>query len=513
MMPPMVGETDMFGSFVLDRRCEAVTRNGEPIAIGHRGFGLLTTLLDANGETVSKADLMDAAWPDVIVEESNLTVQIAELRKALGQSPEGTDWIITVPRFGYRLVRSSAAADADSPDQRPALAVLPFANLSDDPEQGYFADGVVDDIITALSRFRSFAVTARNSSFAYKDMAVDVRGVARELGVRYVLEGSVRRAGGRVRVAAQLLDGTTGMHLWAETYDGVADDIFEMQDGIAASVVSIVEPQIQFAEIERSRRERPQSAAAYDLHLKAKSLFISMSPDDTAAALSLYLRLLDLEPGNAMFIWGAVQVVSYRLAMGFPWITANDRTLCIAWCHRGLALPGIDATAMAQLGMGLINAKEQELGFPTVLRAAELNPNSSTALCAAGIGCLLWGNLDEAEPYFRRILTLSRGGLDMHKALTCLAHLAMLRGDYEGALSWAGKSRLANENFAPTHWMLIAASAQLGRLDEARRWLARYLAISPGATIAGIAAAQPARDGSRLQPILEGLRMAGLPGD
>jgi TolB-like protein len=187
---------------------------------------------------VSKADLMQRAWPDTTVEESNLTVQIASLRKALGPAPDGREWITTIPRTGYRLVIASAGAGdaADFMPMRPTLAVLPFANLDGGPDQDYFADGVVNDIITTLGRFRSFAAVARHSSFAYGGSFPDVRLVAKELGVSYLLQGSVRRSGSRLRIAAQLVDGDSGIHLWAQSFDGEIGDLFDFQDRISQAV-------------------------------------------------------------------------------------------------------------------------------------------------------------------------------------------------------------------------------------------------------------------------------------
>ena len=212
----MADGTFAFGPFVLDTARGALLRDGAPAGLGQRALAVLAALAATPGRTVSKADLLARAWPDAVVEEGNLTVQIAALRKALGQTDDGRDWILTVPRVGYRLVVPAgreAAADAPA---IPRLAVLPFANLGGEPEQEWFSDGIVDDIITALSRFRSFAVVARISSYVYKGRAEDVRQIARELGVRYVLEGSVRRAGDRLRITAQLVDGATGGQLWAE---------------------------------------------------------------------------------------------------------------------------------------------------------------------------------------------------------------------------------------------------------------------------------------------------------
>ena len=261
----MTGAPLAFGSFLLDCSRGTLTRDGAPVPLGQRALAVLAALAETPGRTVTKEALLARAWPDTIVEEGNLTVQVAALRKALGGDQ---DWILTVPRIGYRFALAAPPTSEPAP-VIPSLAVLPFANLGAHPEQDWFSDGVVDDIITALSRFRSFAVVARSSSFAYKGRAVDVRQVARELGVRYVLEGSVRRAGDTLRITAQLVDGTTGAHLWAERFDGALDEVFAFQDRITADVAFIIEPQIQMAEIERSRRERPGSIAAYDACLQA----------------------------------------------------------------------------------------------------------------------------------------------------------------------------------------------------------------------------------------------------
>ena len=274
-----------FGPFVLDRERQALLRDGQPVAIGHRGYLILEALLDANGGTVGKITLLERAWPGVVVEEANLTVQIGYLRKALGA--EGETLIVTVPRAGYRLVQpSSAAAVFVSSPAVATIAVMPFADLSSPPEQEYFADGVVDELITALSRFKSFAVVSRTSTFAYKHRATDIRAAARELGVRYVLDGSVRRAGDRLRVTAQLLDSESGAHLWAEKFDGATEDIFAFQDAITESVVGLVEPTIRKAEIERARRKAPSSLAAYDLFLRAIPAMYRMGREDYTSAIA-----------------------------------------------------------------------------------------------------------------------------------------------------------------------------------------------------------------------------------
>ena len=225
-----------------------------------------------HGEVLTKAELLDAAWPGMAVEESNLSVQIASLRKLLGPAPDRGEWIATVPRVGYRFVGDTEAPATPQKQASshepviPSLAVLPFENLSSDPEQDYFADGVVEDIITALSRFKSFAVIARNSSFVYKGRAVDVRQVAEELGVRYVLEGSVRRADERLRITAQLVEGTSRRASLGRQVRRRVEDVFDVQDRITESVVGVVEPHI--------RRRRSNDRAASDR--KASTLTISI---------------------------------------------------------------------------------------------------------------------------------------------------------------------------------------------------------------------------------------------
>ncbi len=260
------------------------------------------------------------------MEESNLTVQIAALRRALAKAAGVERWIETLPRRGYRYIGPAVALgdpDAEAivqtspalalPDT-PSVAVLPFSNLSGDPEQGYFADGIVDDIITGLSRIKWLFVIARNSSFTYRDRPVDVKQVGRELGVRYVLEGSVRKVSDRVRINGQLVDAVTGMHVWAERYDRKFDDIFALQDEIAVSVVGTIEPSLRQAEVARVKRKRPDSLDAYDLVLRAQPDIYCGMPERSAVALVLLERALALDP-------------VYALAHGFSAMGYHNRFL------------------------------------------------------------------------------------------------------------------------------------------------------------------------------------------
>ena len=246
----MPDERLAFGPFTLDPGRATLSRHGRPVSVGHKGLLLLQALLRTPGQTVDKASLMDAVWPGLAVEESNLSVQIAALRKLLGMSDDGHQWIATVPRVGYRFVGSvdsakETAAAAPSPIQsRPSIVVLPFSLTGDGGNRQYLADGITEDIIISLARFRWFRVAARNSSFALKDRLPDIRQIARELGTRYVLEGSIRHAAPQLRISAQLIDAVDGHHVWAERYDLQMADAFAIQDEIAERVAGAIEPEL-----------------------------------------------------------------------------------------------------------------------------------------------------------------------------------------------------------------------------------------------------------------------------
>jgi TolB-like protein len=273
--------------------------------LGSRVLDILCVLVSAKGEVVTKGDLMARVWSGLVVEDRYIHVHVSALRKALDEGTRGQSHVVTVPGRGYRFIGLQSVPDADKgkldtvrglplPD-RPSIAVLPFANLGGDPEQEYFADGIVENIITGLSRMRWLFVIARNSSFAYKDRAVDVKEVGRDLGVRYVLEGSVRRSAARVRITGQLIDTATGAHLWADRFDGGLEDIFDLQDGITASVVSAMTPKLERAEIERAKRKPTKSLDSYDYFLRGMAAVYQWTRRDLDDALKLFYRAIELD--------------------------------------------------------------------------------------------------------------------------------------------------------------------------------------------------------------------------
>lgn len=273
----MAGQQFVFGPFVLNMQRGTLLREGRAIAVGHKGLSLLHALVQAPAQSLTKAALMGAVWPDTVVEESNLSVQIAALRKLLGPQPDGREWIATVPRVGYRFVgdvqildqaaaaKHSRGTDPLAATDRPSIAVLPLTNVSGDKEQEYLADGITEDIITALTRFRWFRVIGRNSSFVYKGKSIDSKQVASELGVHYVLEGSVRRSGEHIRISVQLVDAASASQIWAERYAMELTEVFAVQDAIAERVAGAIEPELLKTESLPTGPRHSGNVTAWDL--------------------------------------------------------------------------------------------------------------------------------------------------------------------------------------------------------------------------------------------------------
>jgi tetratricopeptide (TPR) repeat protein len=325
-----------------------------------------------------------------------------------------------------------------------------------------------------------------------------------------LLEGSVRRAGERLRIAAQLVDGTSGAHLWADKFEGVVKDIFDVQDRITESVVLVVEPHIRQAEIERSRRKPPESLDAYDLYLRALSKIYVSQQGENAEAHALLMRAVELEPNYASFLVHAGWALERNVIMGWPPLTGDDRTASLELVRRAIANARGDAEVLARCGGALLHMEhDYERGMQIVASAVETNPNNQMVLIFAAVAQLHCGSLEESVAFSRRAIMISPGD-PAYMPMTAIAHAQMALGNYDEALKAAERSRAVNPNYPPTYWMLISANAQLGRMDEARRWLAKFRSLTPGATIASIWSGQPQKDPSRMAAILDGLRLAGL---
>jgi TolB-like protein/tetratricopeptide (TPR) repeat protein len=481
------------GPFRLHTQANILFRGVEPVALGHRAVLLLKVLIEQAGAPVSKEALIEAAWPGLAVEDGNLTVQIAALRRVFEQESGGESWIETLPRRGYRYVgpitaltdKGPAAATAVPstpplaiPD-RPSIAVLAFQNLSGDPEQEYFADGVVEDIITGLSHIKWLFVIARNSSFIYKGKTVDVKRVGQELGVRYVLEGSVRKSGERVRITAQLIDAENASHLWAQRYDRSLDDIFAVQDEITLSVVGAIEPAMRDAEIERVKRKRPDSLDAYDFVLRAMPyLTVTPMPQQANAAMPLLEQALALEPDYARahgFLAWCHEILFLR--GGYK---EESRAIALHHAHAAIAHAQDDATALT-LGafvMAMIGT-DRVTPFEIFDRALAITPFSSLTLglgsTAAAYACNVERALDWGERSLRPSPYDQMSYLGHHAM--ALAYFQLKR--YEESAQAAHRAILANPTFSMCYLALAAPLARLGRMEEAKEVTAKILSMHP----------------------------------
>jgi TolB-like protein/Tfp pilus assembly protein PilF len=505
----MAQGTVAFGPFVLDRAREALTRDGRTINLGHRGYALLAALVEANGEPVGKSALMEAAWPGTIVEEANLTVQIASLRKALGDDSESL--IVTVPRVGYRLIGS--APREDNAGGRPLLAVLPFANLSSDPEQDFFADGIAEDLITALSRFRTFSVVARGSSFALRGQPLDVREVGRRLGSRYLLDGSVRRGGEILRVSAKLADATTGEQLWAERFDGAREDIFSMQDHITEAVIGFIQPELERAEVVRARQKRPDNLDAYDLYLRALPLVNGPDPTGYETAIDLLRHARELDPKFGIVAALLGWAYEKRFTLNMPPLTEDDAAEIVRLARTALTLDPNDPRVLVICGWLLIRAAQDfDAGLAAARRAYAANPNDLLVLNLTATANLLAGDLLEARTAYHRALALGANAPEAYLNLAGVAHTHLHAGEYEAALEWGRRSLETFNDWPVNYWTLAAAAAHLGRDEEARAYLGRLRQLVPSFSMEH-AAKLPMRDPVRWAHLIDGLRKAGLPAD
>src|SRR6516162_5801157 len=473
-----------FGRFRLDLARRELRRDQTPVRLGSRALDILCVLASAGGKLVSKDELMERVWAGVVVEEHNIQVHISALRRALAEDGDGESLIVTVPGRGYRLHRApepraadNAGAEPSAPvAEQPSLAVLPFLNLSGDPEQEYFADGMVEEIITALSRIRWLFVTARNSSFAYKGQNVDVKRVGRELGVRYVLEGSVRKSGNRVRIACQLIDAVTGAHLWADHFDGPLEDVFDLQDKVASSVSGVIEPALQEAEAARSTGRPTTDLTAYDLYLRARAMVWS-SARQIPEALGLLEQAIARDPryGPAL-AWAAF--CCYRLLLDGPSDDpAADRLKGADFAQRALKIAGDDPEVIVNAALALSCFGEDiDAMIALVDRALALNPNFARGWHVGGILRLFAGHPDPAIEYAETALRLSpRARVGTSLSLVGQAHFLARR--FDEAVPKLLLAIQDDPTFPAPYRYLAACYAHMGRLAEAQEIVQRLRAI------------------------------------
>jgi len=393
--------------------------------------------------------------------------------------------------------------------EKPSIAVLAFQNMSGDPEQEYFADGMVEEITAALCRVRDFFVIARNSAFSYKGRAVPMQQVSRELGVRYLIEGSVRKAGNHVRVTAQLIDGTSDTHLWADKYDGAITDIFDLQDRITASVVGAIQPSVRSAEIERSRRKRPESLDAYDLVLRAYPNVWSLERAANAEALKLLYQATAIEPDYSLALsltaWCHAQQVVYNWAVE----PASARTEALRLAQMAATTSGEDPTILTVLGAAYAIVHKHSVAARLLEKALALDPNSAWAWNRSGWLQTYLGNPDISIDHFERALRLSPFDPLNFNAYIGIGGAHFAAGRYDDAALWIEKGLIDRPGATWAYRELVAAYTLLGRDSDARAGLLRLINDYPDLTVSKVLSAlvypQP-----MLDRIAEGLRKAGM---
>jgi TolB-like protein/Tfp pilus assembly protein PilF len=477
----MMPRSFAFGPFVLDADRGTLTRAGHPVSVGNKGLLLLQAFLRGPGQAFSKSDLMDVAWPGTAVEESNLSVQIAALRKLLGPPPEGGEWIATIPRTGYRFVGNvhalnavanvavSPASHQSDPQPRSSIAVLPFANISGDKEQEYLADGITEDIITALTRFRWFRVIARNTSFVYKGKSVDAKHVARELGIRYLLEGSVRKSGQQLRISAQLIDAASANHIWAERYDLALTEAFAVQDAIAERVAGAIEPELLRTESLPPVASHTGNMTAWDLvrqgtwqfhhvgratHLRARELFRQGCKIDPDLA-ETHIWLARVNAGIVAYGWSddPAQDIREGLEAAMKAIHRDEKN---PYAHYALAI----ASAIG-------NAQEQAI--LAAEKAVEISPSFALGHLVLGMARLYQGHAREAIAPLEHGLTLNPYDPQNFSWYNLLAVAQLFAEQADQALASAVKALKVRPALRPTLETLTCCYVALDRLDDARR--------------------------------------------
>jgi TolB-like protein/tetratricopeptide (TPR) repeat protein len=510
----MSGNEVTFGQFRLDLKTRTLSRDGAPIALAGRALDILCVLAAARGNVVTKDDLMAQVWPGRIVEDNNIQVHVSALRKALDEHRDGRSHVVTVPGRGYRLIDlempAARAPVSTAAQDRPGIAVLPFDNMSSDPGQEHFADGVVEEIITGLSRIRWLSVIARQSSFAYRGRSVDVRQIGRDLGVHYVLEGSVRKSGDRVRITGQLIDAASGAHIWAERFDGDLKDVFDLQDRVTASVVGVIEPTVVTAELERTQ-SRP-AATAWDYFALGLAKQRLLTRDANAQAMQLFRQSIALNedfPSAYAFASNC-----YTWAKSFGWLTdpAAEISEGIWLARRALELGRDEAAISTVAGFALAYlAGDLDTGQAAFDRSLSLHPNFAPSW---GLGC--WIRVWRGEPevgiaHAERAMQLSPSDFHLFAWQSARAYAHYSCEQYDEARAWADKASHERPGYLPAERMVAAAAALAGQTKQAKAAMVRLRELEPTLSISKLKEQIPYQRAEDLARFAAGLRKAGLP--
>jgi TolB-like protein len=513
----------LFSNHVLDTSRQELSCGGEGVPIEPQVFDLLQYLLENRDRVVSKADLFDNIWEGRIVSESTLTSRINAVRKAVGDSGRDQRLVRTIARKGFRFVGDVRVSQRElkpgegSTSQkdnlwsldRPAIAVLPFTNMSEEPEQEYFSDGISEDIITALSKLRWFYVIARNSSFAYKGKSFHLKQTGEELGVGYVVEGSVRKDGDRVRIAVQLNNVITASHIWTERYDRSLADVFAVQDEIAQAIVTAIQPQLYAAENFRAQRKPPDSMDAWDLVMRALSHYWRVTRQDNLVAQALLEKAINIDPnyGQALGVLAASHIFSAHMG----WETmAKAVPVAERAASAAIRADSEDAWAHYALASVYLFNRRFEDSLAEFELALELNPNFSPARGYYGVALTYCGRWEEGDRAARHALRLSPR--DPFAAIYCgvAAYSQFVGRNFEEAIRLSREALRHRADFVGAHRVLTAAAAAGGLDDVASAALKELRRVQPNISLEWIANEMPFKHEEDRVCYLEGFRRAGL---
>jgi TolB-like protein len=520
-----------FAEHVLDVDLRELTRAGEGVAVEPQVFDLLIYLVENRERVVSKDDLIEHIWDGRIVSESTLTSRINAARKAVGDSGKDQAMIRTIARKGFRFVgdvqvqQGGAEASADRlppSDQaseparhqlgaldRPAIAVLPFVNIGGEPEQEYFSEGISEDIITALSKLRWFYVIARNSSFIYRGKPVHHRQIGEELGVGYVVEGSVRRDGDQVRITAQLVDVVTGSHLWAERYDRGLADVFAVQDEITQAVVAAIEPQLYAAEEFHARRKAPDNMDAWDLVMRALSHYWRVTRQDNLVAQALLEKAITVDPGYGQALSLLASCHTFSSHMGWQ-ETPNSVPIAERAALAAIRADSEDAWAHFALASVYMFTRRFDDSIAEFELALQLNPNFSPARGLYGVALAYRGRWQDGDRAAREALRFSPR--DPFAAVYCgvAAYCQFIGRNYEEAMRLSREALRQRGDFVGAHRVLTAAAGMADRHDVAKAALLELCRAQPNISLAWLAGQLPFEHQADCEHYIEGFRRAGL---
>jgi TolB-like protein len=515
----------IFANHTLDTDRRELRRGTRAIAVEPQVFDLLVYLVENRDRVVSKDDLIASVWGGRIVSDSTLTSRINAARKAIGDSGVDQKLIRTIARKGLRFVgdvrtqanddepaRATAASETSTPappQDRPVIAVLPFTNMSGDPEQEYFSDGISEDIITGLSKLRWFFVIARNSSFMYKGRAVHLKRIADELGAGYVVEGSVRKGGERVRITAQLNDVATGSHIWAERYDRDLSDIFAVQDEITEAIVAAIEPQLYAAESFRAKRKPPDSMDAWDLVMRALSHYWRVTRQDNMVAQALLEKATAIDPNYGQALGLLAGSHTFTAHMGW----ADMKTVIPVAeraAHAAILADSEDPWAHHALGSVHLHSRRFEDSLAEFELALRLNPNFALAQGYYGLALTYCGHWEEGDLAARRALRLSPRDPFSAVYYGIASYAQFVGRKYDEAMQLARAGLRQRGDFVGAHRVLTAAAGMIGDEDVAKAALQELRRAQPNISLAWIGTELPIKQDAEREHYLEGFRRAGL---